>query len=1201
MKRWTEERTDPRDRAWEEMYRNRAQYDKRVRSTHGVNCTGGCSWDVLVKDGIVTWEMQANDYPRFDKDLPPYEPRGCPRGISFSWYLYSPLRVKHPYARGVLVDSWRQARQAHKDPVDAWASIVTDPAKRAAYQQARGHGGFRRISWDEALEIAAASTIYTIKAHGPDRIIGFTPIPAMSQVSYTSGARFLSLLGGVALSFYDWYADLPPASPEVWGEQTDVHESADWYNARFIVTLGSNVNQTRTPDAHFLVEARHAGAKVVVFSPDFSQTAKEADWWIPTHPGQDGAFWLAVDHVLLQEFYIERQVPEFVDYIRRYTDLPFLVEIQEGRPGQYLRAGRLDRYQQIENAEWKLLIWDEDAGEPRCPRGTIGYRWAEKARGRWNLELKDGETAQEIKPALSFSGKYDAIVFVEFDDYAEGRSLSRPVPVRHVQTKNGPAAVATVFDLLAAHLGVRRGLPGEPAGKDEKAPYTPAWQEKYTGVHRETALRFARQWAQNAIDTGGRNLIIIGNGVNQWYHTDLIYRPAITALLLTGSVGVNGGGLAHYVGQEKVATLASWATLAFAQDWKIAARQQNTPSFQYVHTDQWRYERGYSAYDPKSRAQPGEGADHTIDHQARAVRRGWLPFFPQFDQSPLDVVRRAQEAGASGDEEIVDYVVKELKAGRLKLAMEDPDAPENWPRLWFIWRANAIGSSAKGHEFFLKHFLGTQANDVAADLAERYVHEVTYRPEAPTGKLDLVVTLDFRMSTSALYSDLVLPAATWYEKDDLNTTDLHSYLHPMQAAVPPAWESKSDWEIFKGLAQRVGELARVHLPDPVKDVVMRPLAHDTPDEMAQPAIRDWKAGEVEPIPGKTMPKFSVLERDYARVYEHLISLGPAVAEHGVKVHGLSIPAGDFYDELRVRQPRRVEGAPAAYPSLETARQVVDALLLLDPISNGEMAYRAFQAAEKETGLQLADLAEGSRDVRCRFEDIVAQPRRHLTTPTWSGIVNDGRTYAPYTQNVERLVPWRTLTGRQHVYLDHPNYLAFGEQLPVFKPRLDYAMLDETEQTHLETGGRLFGFLTPHGKWGIHSTYSDNLHMMTLSRGCYPVWINDKDAAELGIADNDWVELANDNGVFLQRCITSARIPRNTVYVYHATERTINTPKSSLRGRRAGIHNSCTRLRLKPVLMSGGYAQFTYFFNYWGPTATNRDSYVLIRRVENPEF
>ena len=111
MSNWTKETTAPTERKWEEFYRNRFQHEKRVRTTHGVNCTGSCSWEVFVKDGIVTWELQATDYPALEDGLPPYEPRGCQRGISFSWYLYSPIRVKYPYVRGVLVDIWREARR----------------------------------------------------------------------------------------------------------------------------------------------------------------------------------------------------------------------------------------------------------------------------------------------------------------------------------------------------------------------------------------------------------------------------------------------------------------------------------------------------------------------------------------------------------------------------------------------------------------------------------------------------------------------------------------------------------------------------------------------------------------------------------------------------------------------------------------------------------------------------------------------------------------------------------------------------------------------------------------------------------------------------------------------------------------------------------------------------------------------------------
>lgn len=1196
MKKWTKEYVAPVERKWEEFYRNRFAHDKRVRTTHGVNCTGSCSWEVFVKDGIVTWELQATDYPLLEEGLPPYEPRGCQRGISYSWYLYSPIRVKYPYGRGALLDLWREALKKHNDPVAAWESIVTDPDKRGRYQRARGKGGFRRISWEEALEMISASVIYTVKKYGPDRVNGFSPIPAMSQISYAAGSRLLTLMGGVAMSFYDWYCDLPPASPEIWGEQTDVHESADWYNARFIAVMGSNLNMTRTPDTHFISEVRHAGGKLTVFSPDFSQVSKYADYWIPLHPGQDTAFWMAVNHVILKEFYVERQTPYFMDYVKKYTDLPFLIRIDGKRPGKYLRANLLKAYQNEENGDWKLLVWDGKSGQPRMPKGTIGFRW-QTEKGKWNLEMKDGATGEELDPELSFLEKHDEVLQLEFDDFSGETVSKRGVPVRTVETSEGKVTVTTVFDLLMAQFGVDRSLEGEYAKSyNDEVCYTPAWQEKFTGIHRDTCLRYAREWAVNAEKTYGKNLVIIGAGANHWYHNNLLYRSAIVALMLTGSVGVNGGGLAHYVGQEKLANHASWGAIAFAADWKLPNRQQNTPSFHYVHTDQWRYERGFTAYD----SLPGEKQkEHTIDYAARAVRKGWLPFFPQFNKSSLEIVKEAESDGAQTEAEVIQYLVNQLKDNKLHFAVEDPDAPENWPRVWFIWRGNAIGTSMKGHEYMLRHYLGTHTNTVAQEMAQGYVNEVVYHDEAPTGKLDLVVDLNFRMDTSALYSDLVLPAATWYEKTDLNSTDLHTFVNPMQAAVPPAWESKSDWDIYKEVAKKVSELAKTHLPEPVRDLVAIPLQHDTVDELAQTDPRDWRKGEVEPIPGKTMPKFRVVERDYTLLYERMVSLGPGVEENGVAAHGLKIPVADEYQALVREQGRRFDGR--VYPSLEEAVEVADTILRLDPVTNGELAYRAFEEEEHKTGRKLAHLAEGTRSVRYNFADLVAQPRRVLTSPTWSASINKGRAYAPFTINVEELIPWRTLTGRQHFYLDHANYLQWGEHLPVYKPRPDHTMLDETQNTQAEAQGRLLNYITPHGKWSIHSTYSENHRMMTLSRGCYPIWLNDKDAAEMGIQDNDWVELFNDNGVFVQRCTISSRIPSGTVFVYHATERTVGVPKSPLRGKRAGMNNSMTRARLKPVLMSGGYAQFTYAFNYWGPTGVNRDTFVFVRKVENVEF
>ena len=156
----------------------------------------------------------------------------------------------------------------------------------------------------------------------------------------------------------------------------------------------------------------------------------------------------------------------------------------------------------------------------------------------------------------------------------------------------------------------------------------------------------------------------------------------------------------------------------------------------------------------------------------------------------LETVQKAEQSGASDPDAIAKQVVERLKSKDLDFAVEDPDAPESWPRVWFIWRGNALMSSSKGHEYFLKHYLGTHHNDIAEPLAKDHVKEVAWLEHAPTGKMDLVVDLNFRMDTSALYSDVVLPAATWYEKDDLNSTDLHTFINPMQAAVPPAfWAS----------------------------------------------------------------------------------------------------------------------------------------------------------------------------------------------------------------------------------------------------------------------------------------------------------------------------------------------------------------------------------------------------------------------------
>jgi nitrate reductase alpha subunit len=388
--------------------------------------------------------------------MPNYEPRGCSRGASYSWYLYSANRLKHPMVRGRLVRLWREARKTLA-PVAAWASIVEDPLKAKDYKSIRGRGGFVRVTWEEATEIVAAANIHTIKQYGPDRVCGFSPIPAMSMVSHASGARYLSLIGGSLLSFYDWYCDLPPSSPQTWGEQTDVPESADWYNAQFIITWGSNVPQTRTPDAHFLVEGRYNGTKVVAITPDYSEVARFGDIWLHPKQGTDAALGMAMGHVILKEFHVDRQVPYFDDYARRYTDLPLLVRlVKDGEryvPDRYLRASDFgDRLGQKNSPEWKTVALDEISGAPVAPQGSIGHRWGkdiETDLGKWNLEQKEGSSGREVRLAMSLIDHGDETLPVAFPYFGgtlhehfpendQGTDvLVRKVPVKNLSTAGG--------------------------------------------------------------------------------------------------------------------------------------------------------------------------------------------------------------------------------------------------------------------------------------------------------------------------------------------------------------------------------------------------------------------------------------------------------------------------------------------------------------------------------------------------------------------------------------------------------------------------------------------------------------------------------------------------------------------------------------------------------------------------------------------
>jgi nitrate reductase alpha subunit len=431
---------------------------------------------------------------------------------------------------------------------------------------------------------------------------------------------------------------------------------------------------------------------------------------------------------------------------------------------------------------------------------------------------------------------------------------------------------------------------------------------------------------------------------------------------------------------------------------------------------------------------------------------------------------------------------------------------------------------------------------------------------------------------------------------------MHPFIHPLSAAVDPVWESKSDWEIYKGLAKTFSAIAPEVLGKE-KDVVLVPLQHDTPGELGQAlGVKDWGRGETEPLPGKTMASITVVERDYPNVYARFTALGPLMTSIGNGGKGIAWKTEHEVDLIGKLNGIVGEGPAKGLPRIDTDIDATEVILSLAPETNGEVAVRAWAALGQATGRDHTHLAAAKEDEKIRYRDIQAQPKKIISSPTWSGIESEKVCYNAGYTNVHELIPWRTITGRQQLFQDHPWMTAFGEQMVVYRPPIDTKtikpIIDTKENGHKQV---VLNFITPHQKWGIHSTYTDNLLMLTLSRGGPIVWMSEIDARKADIVDNDWIEAYNANGALVARAVVSQRVPEGMVMMYHAQEKIVNMPGSEITGTRGGIHNSVTRTVLKPTHMIGGYAQQSYGFNYYGTVGSNRDEFVIVRKLSKVDW
>ena len=394
-------------------------------------------------------------------------------------------------------------------------------------------------------------------------------------------------------------------------------------------------------------------------------------------------------------------------------------------------------------------------------------------------------------------------------------------------------------------------------------------------------------------------------------------------------------------------------------------------------------------------------------------------------------------------------------------------------------------------------------------------------------------------------------------------------------------------------------MARAHL-GVRRDLVATPLLHDTPDETGQPGGRVARLarGECEPVPGRTMPKLTVVERDYGAIAREMAALGPMIDALGTRSRASP--------HARPRD-RAAPGACAGRCAAARRRPPVAgpgrARLRGDP---GPL--RAPPTAASPAGLRRLERADraaarGPRRGPGRAPDHVRRhsgPARSRSSPRRSGPAAStaGGATRRSRSTSSGCKPWHTLTGRQHFFLDHDWMAELGEQLPIYRPPLD---MHAHVRRPAGRGRRrrpevTVRYLTPHSKWSIHSEYQDNLFMLSLSRGGPTIWMSPEDAARIGVRGQRLDRGGTTATAWWWRAPSSATgCPRApcTCTTRRTAPSTCRSPRPS--GQRGGIHNSLTRLLIKPTHLIGGYAQLSYGFNYYGPTGNQRDEVTVIRR------
>ncbi len=345
---------------WRDLYGEAWSWDRVAKGTHSnVNCVSTCAWNLYVRDEVVWREEQAGSYDDGCAQCPDFNPRGCQKGASSSHLFLGPSRLRYPIER------------------------VGE----------RGEGRWKRISWQQALDKAAAGLVSAVEREGGHGVIAEVGPELGYGPNSAAPLRFFKMLGAPITDSMAMIGDIAFGGTITLGTAHTDGSSDDWFRSDYIVLWAFNPVQTRIPDAHFLTEARYRGARVVGVSPDYNASSIHCDLWLNPRAGSDAALALAAVQVIVSEGLHDQA------YLREQTDLPLLVRRDNGR---FLRAADM-----LEGgSEQVFYAWDTStAALVKAPgtkaSGSDSLEWGEAVaalEGRWRVSALDGEI--EVEPVF---------------------------------------------------------------------------------------------------------------------------------------------------------------------------------------------------------------------------------------------------------------------------------------------------------------------------------------------------------------------------------------------------------------------------------------------------------------------------------------------------------------------------------------------------------------------------------------------------------------------------------------------------------------------------------------------------------------------------------------------------------------------------------------------------------------------------------